>query len=253
MIRPFLGALQFLTRVPVRLSDAPDPAATLPFFPLVGALVGAIGAAAFAGLDEVLPTGSAAAVAVLLTVAVTGAFHEDGLADSADALGGWTVDDRRRILKDSRHGSYGVAALTGSIVVRVVTLAALPGAVGAASLVASHATGRSVVVTVMSASGPGATGDDPGLGSHHLREMRRAPTLAGAAVGVAIVTATIGWWAAVALPLALLAGAGTAAFLRRAFGGLVGDALGAVEQVAEIVTLLVVAALTGSHGLWWST
>ncbi len=87
----FLGAVQFLTRVPVRRATAADTAATVVWFPVVGALVGAVAGAVAAGLDHVVPAAVAGAVAVLVGVLITGAFHEDGLADTADAIaGGWT-------------------------------------------------------------------------------------------------------------------------------------------------------------------
>ena len=93
----------------------------------VGAAVGVVAA----GLGDLVPGGVAAAVAVLVGVLVTGAFHEDGLADVADAFaGGWTRRAAPRILEDPRHGSYGVAALCGSIVLRVVSVASLAPAGG---------------------------------------------------------------------------------------------------------------------------
>ena len=125
----FLAAVQFLTRIPVRTARAADLAAAVLWFPIVGALVGAAVGGTAAGLGELVPAAVAATVAVLLGVLITGAFHEDGLADTADAFaGGWTVERRLEILRDPRHGSYGVAALCGSIVLRVVAVGvARPG------------------------------------------------------------------------------------------------------------------------------
>ena len=95
-----LAAVQFLTRVPVRRSTRPDLAAAVLWFPVVGALVGAVVGGTAAGLGELVPMPVAAAVAVLLGVLITGAFHEDGLADTADAVaGGWT---RRAAAGDPR-------------------------------------------------------------------------------------------------------------------------------------------------------
>ena len=106
-----LGALQFLTRVPIRLPQPVPHERALPWFAVAGALIGAAVGAIAVGLGEVLPPAVAAALAVVAGLLITGAFHEDGLADVADAFGGgWTVDERLRILKDSRHGTYGVAA-----------------------------------------------------------------------------------------------------------------------------------------------
>ena len=95
-----LGAAQFLTRIPIRLRAAPDLAKAVPWFPVIGALIGATIGGVAAGLMELTPPAVAATVAVLLGIIVTGAFHEDGLADTADAMGGWTPERRREILKD---------------------------------------------------------------------------------------------------------------------------------------------------------
>ncbi len=122
----FVGALQFLTRVPIRTSSAIPISRSVPWFPTVGALIGAAVGGIAAGMMELVPAAVAAAVAVLAGVILTGAFHEDGLADMADAVaGGFTRERRLEILEDPRHGSYGVAALSGSIVLRIVSVASL--------------------------------------------------------------------------------------------------------------------------------
>ena len=118
-----------------------------------------------------MPTSVAAAVGVLVGVLVTGAFHEDGLADTADAFaGGWTVERRFEILKDPRHGTYGVAALCGSIVLRVVAVATLGPAAAFAGLVAAHTLGRGAAVAAMGAV-PVARPD--GLGADYARSVGR--------------------------------------------------------------------------------
>ena len=123
-----LGAVQFLTRIPIRLRAAPNLAACVPWFPVVGGAIGALIGALVAGLMEVVPSTVAAAIGIVVGVLITGAFHEDGLADTADAFGGgWTVERRLEILKDSRHGTYGVAAISSSIVLRIVALGAVAG------------------------------------------------------------------------------------------------------------------------------
>ena len=115
----------------------------------------------------------AAAVAVLFGVLLTGAFHEDGLADTADAVaGGWTVERRLEILKDPRHGSYGVAALSGSIVLRIVAVASLGPAAAFAGLVAAHTLGRGAAVVTMGVA-PVARAD--GLGADYARAVGPRP------------------------------------------------------------------------------
>ena len=161
-----LSAAQLLTRIPIRLRAAPDVAKAVPWFPVVGALIGAAIGGVVAGLMELTTPGVAATVAVLFGIVVTGAFHEDGLADTADAMGGWTPERRREILKDSRHGSYGVAAMCGTIVLRIACIAALAPAAAFAALVAAHTLGRGAAVGVMGLAPPVST---DGLGADYAR------------------------------------------------------------------------------------
>jgi adenosylcobinamide-GDP ribazoletransferase len=236
----FGAAVRFLTRIPIGSGAADHPADAVVWFPVVGGLIGSLVGGVAAGLGEVAPAAVAAAVAVLVGVAVTGAFHEDGLADTADALGGWTRERRLEILDDPRHGSYGVAALCGSIVLRIVAVAALGPSDAFTGLVAAHALGRGVAVTAMGIV-PLAKPD--GLGADYARSVTiRRGLLAG---GLAIVIAAVatGWWAG-PLAAAAVAGAALVAFLAwRTIGGITGDVLGAIEQVAECAVLVTVTAL----------
>ncbi len=247
--RDALGAAQFLTRVPIRLRVAPVLAACVPWFPIVGALIGASVGAVAAGLMEFVPGSVAAAVAVLAGVLVTGAFHEDGLADTADAMGGWTPEQRHEILKDSRHGSYGVAALCGSIVLRIVCVASLGPAIAFGGLIAAHTLGRAGAVVTMTAATPPA-GD--GLGADYMRTLRRPDALVGAVAGVGITALAVGWWAGPLVLAAALAAVPVAVVAGRALGGVSGDVLGAVEQAVECTVLVVVSGLALHHTLWWA-
>ena len=245
----FLGAIQFLTRVPIHHRVAPRIARCVPWFPVVGALIGLLIGLIAAGLWDLVPHLVGASIAVLTGVALTGAFHEDGLADMADALGGNTPEKRREILHDSRHGSYGVAAMTGTILLRVACVAALPPAAAVAGLVSAHTLARSgSLVVMMTAAQPTA----PGLGSDDISEVRRWTTLLGVAIGVAIAAVAVGWWT-IPLAGAVAVGAtGVSLVARRAFGGVTGDVLGAVEQVGECLVLVVVSGLAAHYTIWWA-
>ncbi len=248
-VRGLLGAVQFLTRIPVRLSAAPDVAASVPWFPIVGALIGAAVGGFAAGMAELVPAGVAAAVAVLFGLALTGAFHEDGLADTADALGGWTPSQRREILKDSRHGTYGVAALSGSILLRVLCIASLGPAAAFAGLVAAHTLGRGAAVAVMATT---PTVPERGLGADYTRSLSRSWAMLGVAAGVLIAAVATGWWAGPPVLAAAVGAAVVSSVAVRAFEGVSGDVLGAVEQVGECLVLVVVSGLAARHSLWWS-
>ena len=221
----------------------------VPWFPVVGACIGAAVGGVAAGLMHLVPASVAAAVAVIIGVMITGAFHEDGLADTADAMGGMTPERRREILKDSRHGSYGVAAMCSTIVVRLIAVAALGPAAAFASLVAAHTLGRGASVAVM---GLGPPVSAKGLGADYTRTLSRPRAGLGVAFAVAIGAAMVGWWV---LPMAVAAAGGALAvsfIARRSFGGVSGDILGAVEQVGECLVLVVATGLTTRHGLWWN-
>jgi adenosylcobinamide-GDP ribazoletransferase len=243
----FVAAVRFLTRIPVP-SRGGEGGAPL-WFPVVGALIGAVVGGIAAGLGEILPVPVAAAVAVLSGVALTGALHEDGLADTADALGGgWTRERRLEILDDPRHGSYGGAAMCGSIVLRVVAVASLGPAAAFAGLVAAHTLARGAAVTSMGAVPPAKP---DGLGAGYARSVTPVRAVLAALVAVAVAALATGWWAG---PLAVTAAAAAVLVVYwawRAIGGITGDVLGAIEQVAECAVLVVVTGLAAHHDLWW--
>lgn len=250
-MRNLRGAIVFLTRVPLTLSGEPNLTDSVPWFPVAGALVGATVGGTAAGLAQIVSPFVAASVAVMLGVLITGAFHEDGLADVADAFaGGWTPEDRIRILDDPLHGSYGVAALCGSILIRVACIAALGFSPAAtfACIIAAHALGRGAAVGLM-AIVPVARPD--GLGAEYARSLSRGRATCGGLAAIAISGIAVGWWAGPFL-LAAIAGAAIVAWLTiRKLGGITGDVLGTAEQVVECLVLITAAALVQHHTLWW--
>jgi adenosylcobinamide-GDP ribazoletransferase len=245
-----LAALQFLTRVPVRLRREPDVAASVPWFPVVGALIGAAVGGVAAGLWHLVPPIVAAAVAVMFGVLITGAFHEDGLADVADAFaGGTTVERRLEILKDSRHGSYGVAALCGSIVIRVVCLGSFPGpATMFAAAVAAHAIGRGAAVGLMGVA-PLAT--QRGLGADYGQSATLPTAIIGALTGLALAAIVVGWWAAPLAAVVVVSIVSIRWLSLRKIAGVSGDVLGTCEQVVECLCLVVLTGIAARHSLWW--
>jgi adenosylcobinamide-GDP ribazoletransferase len=251
-------ALQFLTRVPVpaRVGFEPDWLnACVRHFPLVGAAVGAVGGVVLAGASTLWPPAVAALLALAATVALTGAFHEDGLADTFDALGGVVSRERAlAIMKDSRIGTYGAAALALSLALRAAAMAVLcawPAPALVAAVVLSHTLGRTVAVTVMAAL-PYA-GDAEHAKAKPLALAVRPVHWAPAIVQAALVVAACMAWGGV--PVGAVAAAGGAAagvavgmrgWLRRRLGGYTGDGLGASEQLAELAVLLALTAAWGA-------
>ena len=253
-LRHFLLALQFFTRIPVtgRLADwvGFSPAmlrASAAHFPGVGWVVGGLTAVVFYGLLMLLPAQSAApwvaAVAcTVFSVLLTGAFHEDGLADTADGLGGSPSRERAlEIMKDSRIGSYGAVALVLAFLSKVALLALLAQAGGTllatAGLFAAHVSSRLMPLFVIRTLPH--VGDTPTSKSKPLAESIGNAGLATGLLWWALAMALVGWalpgapWPQAVLG-ALLGLAWMWRLLRRRLQGFTGDGLGATQQVSEL-------------------
>lgn len=211
-------------------------------WPLVGAVVGLVAAGAgWAGQAMGLPAGVTAAAVMATAAILTGAMHEDGLADSADGLfGGWTRERRLEIMKDSRIGSYGVLALLLTALVRWSALVALIGAGPVwPVLVAAGALSRAPMAILMAALPPARPG---GLSAGTGRPpARRAAAGLGLAVLIAALCAgpaALPYTLAAILPALLMA-----ALARARIGGQTGDILGASQHLAETAILATAAAL----------
>ncbi len=233
----------FLTRLPwppvPQGEEVPRLASAMRAFPLVGALVGLLGGIVFFLAERLeLPPLLAALLALGAQALVTGALHEDGLADTADGFGGGRDPQRcMEIMRDSRIGSFGVIALILLYGVKAAALAALAtgGAVGA--LIAAGAISRGAVPALIAASHPAR---QDGLGAE-----AGAPD--GGTGTTAILLAALlsliflGSRCLPALALAALAGAAMILIAQRKIGGFTGDVLGAAIAVIEAAVL--VAAL----------
>jgi adenosylcobinamide-GDP ribazoletransferase len=221
----------------------------VPWFPVAGGLIGVAVGGIAAGLAELVPMSVAAAIAIVAGVLLTGAFHEDGLADTADAFGGgWTREQRLGILRDPLHGSFGVAALCSTIVIRILCVASLAPAAAFAGLVAAHALARSAAVGAM-ATFPLATSD--GLGAGYAAGLPRSRAFVGVVSGAGIAALATGWWVGPLAAAGVVAAVAVGALAMRKIGGVTGDVLGAVEQVTECLVLVAVTALAPRHPLWW--
>lgn len=234
--RLLLLAVQFLTRLPVPASVGHGPGQldqAMRYLPLVGIGVGLGGAAVLALAGAGLPRPASALLSVAATLLLTGALHEDGLADTLDGLlGGATREDALRIMRDSRLGTFGTAGLAVALGLKVAALSALPAA--GTALVAGHAGSRFFVVCVLArlpyARAEGKAAAVGGVG---------AAELAVAGCCGVLPLLLLGSRAAPALLLAAGLAWGMARWFRRRLGGYTGDGLGAVQQVTELAILLV--------------
>lgn len=235
----FRTSVALLTRIPVK-AEFDRPAQAVWAYPLVGFVVGAIAALVVTLLLWLGVTPALAAGAwIATTVVLTGAMHEDGLADCADGFwGGFEKTRRLEIMKDSQIGSYGVLALALSIGARWVAIWTLLGSgTWIWPLLALEVLSRATMPALMH-SLPHAR--DSGL-SH----AQGRPTMQAACIGIGLATALgillLGW---VALKLAIVMGLATAAagiLAQRKIGGQTGDVLGATQQILLVVGLVTLA------------
>ncbi len=240
-IDAFFAALRFLTRLPGPrpfVSAAEGLAGAAPYFPLVGGLVGAIGAAVALFGAKFWPHNVAIVLSMVATVAVTGAFHEDGLSDAADGFGGgWTREDILRIMKDARVGSFGAVTLVLVLMTKFALLesVAAPGRM-AALMISGHAASRLAPVMLIHALdyARGETGKAKAVANRMSSGRLALAGLFGCAPSLALSPGP----ALAALASCLGFAALAARFFRKRLGGYTGDCLGATQQISEIAFYL---------------
>ena len=244
MFRPLLIALQFLTVLPIRIDGAPDAKATgrsLLYYPLVGLLIGALLAAAAWMLDDA-PLLLGAAVLLATWVAVTGALHLDGLADSTDAwVGGHGDRDKTlAIMKDPCSGPMAVVTLVLVLLIKFTALVQILSNGAWALVVVVPVLGRTALVLLFLTT-PYVR--PHGLGSLLANHLPRHACITVVMLTLAAVPLIVGT-AAIGL---LLATAGLFLMLRRLLlrrlGGTTGDTAGALVEVTETVVLLISALM----------
>ena len=243
MLRAFLLAIAFLTRVPVRMAPAREGelARALAFFPAVGLGLGVI-AGAVAWLLRGALTPALVAVAVVTTLAVvTGGLHLDGLADVFDAWGGGGHDRERMlaIMRDSRVGAHGAVAVALVLIAKVIALAEVIAHVGLPTVIVFPAAARWAVVPLV-AFFPYARREGLGIAFRTGRGVVEV-------VIATVLVAALAFWLGTPLPfvaalaIALLFAARVAVML----GGLTGDVYGAAIEIAEVVFLVAATVRLG--------
>ena len=244
-MRDFRAAGLFLTRLPFQSKgdlQIQDLARVSPWFPMIGLLIGAIsGAVLMIAAELNLPPLSCAFLAITAGALVTGALHEDGLADVGDGFGGgYTKEEKLRIMRDSHIGTYGVLAIILSVGLRASILAGLLGLgtaavtlVGAAVLSRSFLPGMMYLMPCSRTDGLAAGAGSPtfraAIIAFCLGSLIAWPFLAGCVAIVALICALIS-----VLIIASIA--------HRQIGGYTGDVLGATQQATEIVILMTAGA-----------
>jgi adenosylcobinamide-GDP ribazoletransferase len=237
-MKSLAAALSFLTRLPVgRLVsfDAADVARSAGWFPVVGILLGAIGAGFGFLLREHLPAAVVAVILVALDALLTGTLHFDGLADTADGFGGGKDrEDVLRIMRDHAIGSYGGTALALLVALKVAAYSALLGrGYWFPAIVLTPTLGRWSIL-ILTAALPYAR-QTPSV----VRDMGKS-ALAWGTLAVALALAASRLWCAGMAAVAVIAvSAGFGLYCRRRIGGITGDTVGANLQLCECAALVV--------------
>jgi adenosylcobinamide-GDP ribazoletransferase len=220
------------------LAEAADLPAAAPWFPLVGLTVGGVAAGVRAGAGSVMSGAPATVLALASAVLVTGALHEDGLADTADALGARAERARRlEILRDPRLGTYGVIALGLALLFSYAALEPLPLGRFVRAVVVAHCLARFSPL-LQSRLAPAARQDGSGV---LLRTSLPAFVLATTIAAAAAVGLGLPAPGGAAFGAAVIVTAGGALLARRALGGTTGDTFGAGAKMVELVSYAVFA------------
>lgn len=254
-LRLFFVALQYFTRLPTPRLQHFEPAwlsQSVRYFPVAGWIVGLIGAAVLWLGAQALPMPIAALLALAATVTVTGAFHEDGLADTFDALGGHVPRERAlEIMRDSRIGTYGAAALGIALLLRWQSLTVLPLLPAMAMLVCAHALARAGAASLM-ASLPYVRLEADAKAKPVAQNLAAGNLLATLFTGVLPSVIFVVIFPSMTIPICSGALAvtvvriGCTHWFRARLDGYTGDALGCCEQFGEIAFLLAAVVAYGT-------
>jgi len=237
-----LTAVQFLTRVPVPSVPYEEYslARAVKFFPIVGSLIGLGSMLLYRALARHLPLAIVALVIVVYLVAITGCLHEDGLSDSADGFGGGGERDNvLAIMRDSRIGTYGAAALALSVLARVLLIASLPRTQAGAYLIAAPVLSRWTTLPLSFCLKPARDqnpddGQVDGQGARIARLTTSGSLIFGSLLAFAIAFALLRLRALVPILISGVVTLLTGLYYKHRIGGITGDCFGATNQLAEI-------------------
>ncbi len=249
-LEDFKVAAAFLTRVPISHGTVISMGGVSAWFPVVGILLGCVSSGVWILCNSILSPLSSSVLTIASLVIITGAFHYDGLADSMDGLvGGWTVQQRLDILKDSRHGTYGVMALVLQVALQISLLSELNATSGVVALLVSQSIGRASAVWIM---GSGA-GLNEGLGANYVKDVKVRHQIFATVFALLILFALMGISGTVVLIAVFVVTRLFASWAVKKIGGIVGDVLGATEQIGESVALVTIVGLVakGVTIPWW--
>ena len=231
----FLIGLQFLTQLPIRSehSTSRHVADSYYFYPVIGFLIGVSAVVVRRILMTVFPLSFSMAIVLAFLVWISGGLHEDGLADVADAMGGgWTRDDRLRIMKDSRIGAFGALILILALLAKYAALTSMNTVRVDASIVTAQMLGRWVFLP-MGYFNPYA---HAGLGAEFMKGLTGRAVVIAAVLALAGTIAICRIQGLLAFAASVIIMICASIYFRRRIGGVTGDCFGAMFQFVEIAT-----------------
>jgi len=234
-LETFLGALRFFTRLPVPGRLGQDGVAlekAIRYYPVVGMIIGAVAALAFALTSCFWPKTLAVLAAITAAIYVTGAIHEDGWSDMVDGFGGgWTKERILDIMRDSCVGSFGATALVVMLLARFFALVEIDLRLVPIALIAGHALSRLCATCVLGALDYARS---DGKAKAFSNRLGRGELLLATVTGLLPLLLFAPQQAFLGLLLAVLSTLWLARMFKRQIGGYTGDCIGAVQQLAEV-------------------
>lgn len=250
----FLAALQFLTSVPVKLKQVPgtkELGGAIALFPVIGLLIGLLLAGINWLLLYILPSGVVDIILVVILVALTGALHLDGFADTCDGMAGYrTVEERWQVMHDSRTGAFGVVGIVLVLLTKYVALSSVPSQYMTATLIFMPAVSRWAMVYAIFAF-PYAR--PAGLGASY-KEATRWPHFIIATIIVFALAGALfplfSWGGLLVIPGTWIVVTLLSCYFKYKFRGNTGDTYGATNEISEVMALVfIVIICTTAPGL----
>ncbi|MEM1134617.1 MAG: adenosylcobinamide-GDP ribazoletransferase [Bacteroidota bacterium] len=249
-VRYFFTALMFFTRIPCPIwTDHSEEylQKSRKYFPLIGWIVGGISAAVFLGATYILPISIAVVLSIIVSVWITGAFHEDGFADICDAFGGgWTKEQILKIMKDSRVGAFGAVGIFLMILLKLfalIEIAQMSTWLAVFSLVSAHASSRFIASTFVHTHAYVQdldTSKSKPIASTRITVFEMVYSFSFALLPMFLFQ---NWYYFLALPIAYLSKIYLGYYFKKHIGGYTGDCLGATQQVSEVVFYLAILGI----------
>jgi adenosylcobinamide-GDP ribazoletransferase len=240
-MRGFLVSLQFLTHLPIRMErpETRDVAESYYFYPVIGLLIGVGAVLLRHALVALFPIPFAMTLVLAFLIWISGGLHEDGLADVADGMGGgWTAEQRLRIMKDSRIGAFGASALVLALLAKYAALTSMDATRVDAALITAQILGRWSFLPMGFFNH--AAGD--GLGAEFMKGLSSKAVVVASILSIVVAV----WLCRMRGTLALVVSAAVIAlastYFRRRLGGISGDCFGATFQFVEVATYAVFLA-----------